>query len=111
MPPRSNPTISSFRSLESCRSGVFNPDPFLDRRLVRRLLFGFDLPLFERVVERELLLRREDEAVLFLATNDPYQALFQGSVQNLCHPFTIKPFNVARSYQDGVIIAYALLIE
>jgi hypothetical protein len=47
------------------------------------------LPRVVRFVERALLLRREDEAVLFLATNDPSQALSQTSVQNLCHYFMI----------------------
>lgn len=64
-------------------------DRFLDRRVVRRLLLGFDLPRVVRFVERVLLVRREDEAVLFFATNDPSQALSPTSVQNLCHRFTI----------------------
>lgn len=64
-------------------------DRVLERRFVRRVLLGFDLPRFVRVVERDLLLRREDDAVLFFATNNPSQALSQSYVQNLCHPFTI----------------------
>jgi hypothetical protein len=89
IPPKAKPTISSFRSLESRRSGVLEVERFLDRRVVRRVLLGFDLPRVVRFLERALLLRREDEAVLFFATNDPSQALSQTSVQNLCHRFTI----------------------
>ena len=56
-------------------------------RVVRRVLFGFDLRRVVRLDELERLLRREDEAVLFFATNNPSQALSQTYVQNLCQPF------------------------
>jgi hypothetical protein len=68
---------------------VLELDRLLERRFERRVLLGFDLPRFVRDVERDLLVRREDDAVLFFATNNPSQALSQIHVQNLCHLSTI----------------------
>jgi hypothetical protein len=68
---------------------VLELDRLLERRFERRVLLGFDLPRFVRDVERDLLVRREDDAVLFFATNNPSQALSQIRVQNLCHLSTI----------------------
>lgn len=94
IPPSANPAMSSFRSRESVRSGDFEVERFLVRRVFRRVLVGFDLPrvvrFFVRLEERVRLVRREDVAVLFFATNNPSQALSQTSVQNLCHPFTLS---------------------
>jgi hypothetical protein len=56
---------------------------FLVRRVVRFVLFGFDLLRVVRLEERVRLVRREDEAVLFFATSNPSQALSQIEVQNL----------------------------
>jgi hypothetical protein len=82
--------MSSFRSLDSVRSGDFEVERFLVRRVFRRVLVDFDFPRVVRLEERVRLVRREDEEVLFFATNNPSQALSQTSVQNLCHLFTLS---------------------
>lgn len=60
--------MSSFRSLESLRSGDFEDVRLLDRRVRRLLVFGFDFLRAVRLGARVRLVRREDVVDLFFAT-------------------------------------------
>lgn len=64
--------MSSFRSRESRKSGVFDEERFLDPDDFRRVVFDFDLARELRFVKRDLLVRREDN-VFFFVTKDPSQ--------------------------------------